>query len=150
MREWLRTAAAVPGFIGFAVGRTTFWEPLVDYRASRITRDAAVAQIAASYREWVDLFERRSDRPWGRSRRAPPAGPSTSPGNQDLSSRRNNSMATSTDGTGTAPEAASPAGSVRPATDDTPPPAVALLSNGRYGVMVTSAGAAIAHGGALM
>ena len=50
-------------------------------------------------------------------------------------------MATSTDGAGTAPEAASPAGSVRPAADDTPLPAVALLSNGRYGVMITAAGA---------
>src|SRR5205823_12965540 len=30
VREWLTTAAAVPGFIGFAVGRTTFWDPLVD------------------------------------------------------------------------------------------------------------------------
>ena len=58
MRQWLRTAAGVPGFIGFAVGRTTFWNPLVDYRAGRITREAAVAQIAASYREWVDLFEK--------------------------------------------------------------------------------------------
>ena len=50
-------------------------------------------------------------------------------------------MATSTDGTGTAPEAGSPAGSVRPAANDAPHPAVALLSNGRYGVMVTAAGA---------
>ena len=58
MRQWLRTAAGVPGFIGFAVGRTTFWDPLVDYRAGRITRDEAVARIAASYREWVDLFEK--------------------------------------------------------------------------------------------
>ena len=57
VRHWLRTAAGVPGFIGFAVGRTTFWNPLVDYRADRITREDAVAQIAASYREWVDLFE---------------------------------------------------------------------------------------------
>src|SRR5262249_17606620 len=58
VRQWLTTAAGVPGFIGFAVGRTTFWDPLVDYRANRITRDAAVAQIAASYRAWVDLFEK--------------------------------------------------------------------------------------------
>ena len=29
VREWLAIAAAVPGFIGFAVGRTSFWEPLV-------------------------------------------------------------------------------------------------------------------------
>ena len=50
-------------------------------------------------------------------------------------------MATSTDGTGSAPEAAAPAGSVQPATNETLPPAVALLSNGRYGVMVTAAGA---------
>jgi myo-inositol catabolism protein IolC len=57
VRRWLRTAAGVPGFIGFAVGRTTFWKPLVDYRAGQITRDHAVAQIAASYREWVDHFE---------------------------------------------------------------------------------------------
>jgi len=57
VRQWLTTAAAVPGFIGFAIGRTTFWNPLVDYRAQKITRDAAVAQIAASYRAWVNLFE---------------------------------------------------------------------------------------------
>jgi 5-dehydro-2-deoxygluconokinase len=58
VREWLATAAAVPGFIGFAVGRTTFWDPLVNYRAKKIPRDTAVAQIAASYRSWVDLFEK--------------------------------------------------------------------------------------------
>jgi myo-inositol catabolism protein IolC len=58
VRQWLTTAAGVPGFIGFAVGRTVFWDPLVDYRAAKITRDAAVARIAASYREWVDLFEK--------------------------------------------------------------------------------------------
>jgi myo-inositol catabolism protein IolC len=57
-RQWLTTAAAVRGFTGFAVGRTTFWNPLVDYRAQKITRGTAVAQIAASYRAWVDLFEK--------------------------------------------------------------------------------------------
>jgi myo-inositol catabolism protein IolC len=58
VRQWLTTAAAVPGFIGFAVGRTTFWDPLVNYRAHKITRQDAVAQIAASYRAWVDVFEK--------------------------------------------------------------------------------------------
>jgi 5-dehydro-2-deoxygluconokinase len=56
VRQWLTTAAGVPGFIGFAVGRTTFWDALVNYRAGKTTRPDAVAQIAASYREWVDLF----------------------------------------------------------------------------------------------
>lgn len=66
MKQWLVTAAGVPGFIGFAVGRTTFWDPLVNYRAQRITREAAVAQIAASYREWVDLFEKAKQGLMGR------------------------------------------------------------------------------------
>src|SRR5262249_16572079 len=45
VREWLTTAAGVPGFIGFAVGRTSFWNPLVDLRAKKITREAAVAGL---------------------------------------------------------------------------------------------------------
>src|SRR6266436_3164666 len=57
VREWLMTAAGVPGFIGFAVGRTDFWEPLVNWRAGKMTRDAAVAEISRRYREFVDIFE---------------------------------------------------------------------------------------------
>jgi 5-dehydro-2-deoxygluconokinase len=59
VREWLATAAAVPGFIGFAVGRTSFWDPLVDWRAKKITRSAAVAEIARRYQEFVEMFETR-------------------------------------------------------------------------------------------
>lgn len=58
VREWLSVAASVPGFIGFAVGRTTFWDPCVDFRAGKITRDDAVREIARRYREWVDIFEK--------------------------------------------------------------------------------------------
>ncbi len=56
VRAWLATAAAVPGFIGFAVGRTTFWEPLVALRDEQISREAAVAEVARRYRQWVDVF----------------------------------------------------------------------------------------------
>ena len=49
--------AKVPGFIGFAVGRTVFWDPLVAWKAGKATREQAVAQIASRYREFVDLFE---------------------------------------------------------------------------------------------
>ena len=48
MREWLAMAAAVPGFIGFAVGRTVFWDPLVAWRSKKATREQAVAEIAAA------------------------------------------------------------------------------------------------------
>jgi 5-dehydro-2-deoxygluconokinase len=57
VREWLSIAATVPGFVGFAVGRTVFWGPLVDWRASNITRELAVQQIAARYQEFVNIFE---------------------------------------------------------------------------------------------
>jgi myo-inositol catabolism protein IolC len=60
VRTWLTTAATVPGFIGFAVGRTTFWDALVDWRAQRITRAAAVELVAHRYQEWVDIFERQA------------------------------------------------------------------------------------------
>jgi myo-inositol catabolism protein IolC len=55
--EWLTTAASVPGFIGFAVGRTIFWEPLVALRDKKTTREDAVAEIARRYRTFVDDFE---------------------------------------------------------------------------------------------
>ena len=57
VREWLATAGMVPGFIGFAVGRTDFWQPLVDFRAKKITREAAVAEIAGRYLKFVHIFE---------------------------------------------------------------------------------------------
>jgi 5-dehydro-2-deoxygluconokinase len=57
VREWLSTAAGVPGFIGFAVGRTSFWEPLVAWKNDRKVRPQSVAEIARRYREWVSIFE---------------------------------------------------------------------------------------------
>jgi 5-dehydro-2-deoxygluconokinase len=58
VREWLEVAASVPGFIGFAVGRTDFWEPLVAWRAGKVTCEDAVAEIARRYREFADVFAR--------------------------------------------------------------------------------------------
>lgn len=58
VHDWLTVAAGVKGFIGFAVGRTDFWQPLVDFRAQKISRAAAVAEIARRYREFVGIFEK--------------------------------------------------------------------------------------------
>jgi len=55
---WLRAAAPVLGFIGFAVGRrTTFWEALVALRGNKITREKSVETIADRFVEWVRAFE---------------------------------------------------------------------------------------------
>jgi len=57
VREWLTTAARAEGFIGFAVGRTDFWEPLVNLLARKTMREAAVTEIGRRYREFVSIFE---------------------------------------------------------------------------------------------
>ena len=55
--EWLATAAPVPGFIGFAVGRTAFWDPLVNLRDKKIARQDAVNEISRRYQDFVSVFE---------------------------------------------------------------------------------------------
>ncbi len=57
VRSWLTIAAGVPGFIGFAVGRTSFWDAVSGYRAHTLTRAEAATRIAGRLREWVDAFE---------------------------------------------------------------------------------------------
>ena len=54
--RWLRSAAGVPGFIGFAVGRTTWWDAMTAWRGKEISSDVAITQIATRFREWVDVF----------------------------------------------------------------------------------------------
>jgi 5-dehydro-2-deoxygluconokinase len=58
VREWLSTAAPVAGFIGFAVGRTVFWDPLVAWKDKKITREAAVKEISRRYGEFANIFAR--------------------------------------------------------------------------------------------
>jgi 5-dehydro-2-deoxygluconokinase len=60
VQQWLATASGVPGFIGFAVGRTSFWDALVNWRAKKITREQAVHDIASRYREFVQIFEEQA------------------------------------------------------------------------------------------
>jgi len=55
--RWLKTAAGVPGFIGFAVGRTSFWQPLVDLEAKRLSQEEAATQIAHNFEAWIQIFE---------------------------------------------------------------------------------------------
>lgn len=54
---WLETAASVPGFIGFAVGRTTFWDAVAEYEAHTMTRHEASTRVAQRYRDWAAIFE---------------------------------------------------------------------------------------------
>ena len=60
--QWLRAAAPVDGYIGFAIGRSIWWEPLKAYVDGKIERIAAARQIAANYARFVDVYERAAHR----------------------------------------------------------------------------------------
>ncbi len=55
--EWLQTAAPIPAFTGFAVGRSTFLEPILQLRSGKLSAMAASSEIARRFKKWVDVFE---------------------------------------------------------------------------------------------
>jgi 5-dehydro-2-deoxygluconokinase len=57
VKEWLAVGAKIPGIIGFAVGRTIFWDPLVEFRAGKADKKATVEKISKNYIEFVELWQ---------------------------------------------------------------------------------------------
>jgi myo-inositol catabolism protein IolC len=55
--EWLRAGAPAEGYIGFAIGRSIWWDALAGYRDESLTRDEAAAQIADNYLRFVKVYE---------------------------------------------------------------------------------------------
>jgi myo-inositol catabolism protein IolC len=56
VEKWLVAGAKVPGIIGFAIGRTIFWQSLVDYQDGKISKDQAASQIAQKYQHFYQIF----------------------------------------------------------------------------------------------
>jgi myo-inositol catabolism protein IolC len=54
--HWLRVAASVRGFEGFAVGRTIWYDALASFLAGRSSRDDAVQSIAGRYQDMYDTY----------------------------------------------------------------------------------------------
>jgi myo-inositol catabolism protein IolC len=58
--HWLRQGAGVPGYIGFAIGRTIWWDALKAYLAGDTDRPAAAKQIAQNYLRMIDVYRSAS------------------------------------------------------------------------------------------
>ena len=56
--HWLTQAAPVDGFIGFAIGRSIWWDPLKAYVDGKIERSAGARRIAENYLRFVSIYER--------------------------------------------------------------------------------------------
>ncbi len=58
--HWLEQAAPVEGFIGFAIGRSIWWDALKGFLSGDLERSAAASQIADNYLQFVEVYERQS------------------------------------------------------------------------------------------
>jgi len=56
--HWLAQAAPVDGFVGFAIGRSIWWDPLKAYVDGKIERAAGARKIAENYLRFVAVYER--------------------------------------------------------------------------------------------
>jgi myo-inositol catabolism protein IolC len=54
--DWLRQAATVPGYVGFAIGRTIWLDALSEHLAGRLDEDGAIERIARNYRHMIDTY----------------------------------------------------------------------------------------------
>ena len=59
VEEWLRAASPVRGFIGFAIGRSIWWDALKAFLDKELDREAAATQIADNYLHFVNVYEKQ-------------------------------------------------------------------------------------------
>lgn len=57
VEDWLRTGAGLPGYIGFAIGRTIFGDSVKAVASGSMERDAAASIVATNYRHFIDVWE---------------------------------------------------------------------------------------------
>ncbi|HEY7401178.1 MAG TPA: DUF2090 domain-containing protein [Actinomycetota bacterium] len=55
--RWLRAASGVPGYAGFAIGRSIWWDPLRAFVDGEEGRDEVAARIGSHYRRFIDVSE---------------------------------------------------------------------------------------------
>jgi myo-inositol catabolism protein IolC len=56
VEEWIAAGAKVEGIIGFAVGRTVFWQPIVDLKENK-DESKAIAKISENFIRFYRVFK---------------------------------------------------------------------------------------------
>jgi myo-inositol catabolism protein IolC len=57
VEHWLKTGAGVPGYVGFAIGRTIWWDSLKGFLGGDVQREEAADRISKKYRHFIDTYE---------------------------------------------------------------------------------------------
>jgi myo-inositol catabolism protein IolC len=60
--EWLRAGATVDGYVGFAIGRSIWWDALKAFLDDSLERERAAEQIAENYLRFVKVYEEAAGR----------------------------------------------------------------------------------------
>lgn len=55
--HWLTQAAPVEGFVGFAIGRSIWWDALKGFLDGSLMREKAAQQIADNYLRFIDVYK---------------------------------------------------------------------------------------------
>jgi myo-inositol catabolism protein IolC len=55
--HWLRQAAPVEGMVGFAIGRSIWWDSLKAFLGGDLEREAAAEQIADNYQRFIKVYD---------------------------------------------------------------------------------------------
>jgi 5-dehydro-2-deoxygluconokinase len=55
--HWLQQAAPVQGFVGFAIGRSIWWDALKGFLDGSLERDKAAEQIADNYLRFIEVYD---------------------------------------------------------------------------------------------
>jgi myo-inositol catabolism protein IolC len=54
--HWLRQGAPVEGYIGFAIGRSIWGDPLQGFIDGKLSREDAAAQVADNYQRFIEVY----------------------------------------------------------------------------------------------
>ena len=57
VERWLTSGAGVDGYIGFAIGRSIWGDPLSGFLDGALSRDQAAEQVADNYLHFVEVYE---------------------------------------------------------------------------------------------
>jgi myo-inositol catabolism protein IolC len=60
VEHWLREAASVEGYIGFAIGRSIWWDALKAYLQEGRAREDCASEIAANYLHFIEVYEQQA------------------------------------------------------------------------------------------
>ncbi|KKQ29690.1 MAG: hypothetical protein US43_C0004G0034 [Candidatus Levybacteria bacterium GW2011_GWA1_37_16] len=56
VEKWIKSGNKIKGIVGFAVGRTVFWKPLIDYKNGKIGKEEIIKIICNNFLHFYHIF----------------------------------------------------------------------------------------------